>query len=178
MSRGRRQRRGEKARPHARPVLAPREAGSPGGPGAASPRVVVREASTVERLAYTRSQAAQALGVSRSTLRRLLPYLETIELPWGTKLIPVDEVERIARERRRAAAARRPGICSGRPPSLPEGVVEHIRSERAAGRSYRAIADALNRERTPTAHSGAGWWPSTVRAVELSRVASVGGGRR
>jgi response regulator of citrate/malate metabolism len=45
--------------------------------------VVVREADYVVRLAYTRSQAAEALGISRSTLRRLLPYLETIELPWG-----------------------------------------------------------------------------------------------
>jgi hypothetical protein len=26
----------------------------------------------------------------------LLPYIDTIELPWGTKLIPVDELERLA----------------------------------------------------------------------------------
>jgi hypothetical protein len=31
------------------------------------PRVVVREARHVERLVYSRSQAAEALGVSRST---------------------------------------------------------------------------------------------------------------
>jgi hypothetical protein len=53
---------------------------------------VVREATGVERLAYTRTQAAAALGVSRSTFdRRVLPLLETIEMPWGTKLIPVDD---------------------------------------------------------------------------------------
>ncbi len=59
------------------------------------PRPIIREAGRVERLAYTRSQAAEALGISRSTLNRLLPFLETVELPWGTKLIPVDEVERL-----------------------------------------------------------------------------------
>ena len=63
--------------------------------------MVVREARRVERLAYTRSQAAEALGISPSTLRRLLPYIDTIELPWGTTLIPVDELERLAVERRR-----------------------------------------------------------------------------
>ena len=46
------------------------------------PRVVVREARYVERLAYTRSQAARALGISRSTFtRRVLPYVATIETP-------------------------------------------------------------------------------------------------
>jgi hypothetical protein len=45
-------------------------------------RVVVREVEYVERLAYTRSQAAEALGVGRSTfVRRVLPYVETIETP-------------------------------------------------------------------------------------------------
>ncbi len=48
-----------------------------------------REATRVERLAYTRTQAAEALGVSRSTfIRRVLPYVETVEMPWGAKLIP------------------------------------------------------------------------------------------
>ena len=52
---------------------------------------VVREAPRVERLAYTRTQAAAVLGVSRSTFdRRVLPLIETIEMPWGTQLIPVD----------------------------------------------------------------------------------------
>ncbi len=53
----------------------------------------MREANQVERLVYSRSQAAKALGISLSTLRRLLPYIETIEMPWGTLLIPVDELD-------------------------------------------------------------------------------------
>jgi Bacterial regulatory protein, Fis family len=66
--------------------------------------IAARQASVVERLAYTRSQAAEALGVSRSTfVRRVLPYVTTVDMPWGAKLIPVDELERLLAERRRAA---------------------------------------------------------------------------
>jgi predicted DNA-binding protein (UPF0251 family) len=55
----------------------------------------------VERLAYTRTQAAEALGVSRSTFdRRVLPLRETIDMPWGTRLIPIDELERLVAEHR------------------------------------------------------------------------------
>ena len=68
-------------------------------PGRPAERAVTREAPFVERLAYTRSQAAEALGLSRSTFsRRVLPYVETVEMPWGTKLIPVDELERLLGE--------------------------------------------------------------------------------
>src|SRR5215208_2010759 len=71
-------------------------------------RTAVRQAATVERLAYTRTQAADALGVSRSTfIRRVLPLVETIDMPWGTRLIPVDEFERMLGERRRQASAER-----------------------------------------------------------------------
>ena len=129
------------------------------------PRVVVRKADFVVRLAYTRTQAAQALGISLSTLRRLLPYLETIEMPWGGKLIPVDEVERVAVERRHAALARRTTAPPGRKPSVPRSVVARIRAARAAGWSFRQIAAELNASGTPTAHGGRQWWPSTVRAV-------------
>jgi hypothetical protein len=63
--------------------------------------LVVREATSVERIAYTRTQAAEALGVSRSTFdRRVLPLLETVETPWGTRLVPVDELTRLLGERR------------------------------------------------------------------------------
>ena len=126
----------------------------------------MREARFVERLAYTRSQAAQALGVSRSTFRRLLPYVETIEMPWGGKLIPVDELERLVAERRRTAIAiRRPPAAPVRKPSFPPELVDRMIAARAAGKSLNQIATDLNAEGTPTAHGGARWWPSTVRAV-------------
>lgn len=130
------------------------------------PRIFVRSATYVERLAYTRSQAAEALGVSRSTfIRRVLPYIETIEMPWGAKLIPVDELERLILERRRKGQMppkRRP---RGRPAVVPQEVVRRIQAEHAAGNSLGKIAARLNLDGIPTAHGGAKWWPSTVRVV-------------
>lgn len=129
------------------------------------PRPIIREVTRVERLAYTRSQAAEALGVSRSTLNRLLPFLELVELPWGTKLVPVDELERLLRERRRSARRRAEPATPGRPRALAPELVRQIRSERAAGKSLALIAAELNASGTPTAHGGRRWWPSTVQAV-------------
>jgi hypothetical protein len=120
----------------------------------------------VERLAYTRTQAAAALGVSRSTFdRRVLPLIETVEMPWGTRLIPADELERLMAERRRPARARPERAKRGRPRVLTPDLVDHIRTEREAGRTLREIASDLNDRRVPTAHGGAQWWPSTVRAA-------------
>jgi hypothetical protein len=131
-----------------------------------STSAVVREAAHVERLAYTRTQAAHALGISRSTFTsRVLPYVETVETPWGTKLIPADELERLLAEWRRPARPRRTAARCGRRPSVAPDVVERIRDARAAGLSLRQIADRLNVEGTPTAHGGKRWWASTVRSV-------------
>ncbi len=154
MSRRRLRHRTEKARRHASPT------------GAHPQREIIREASRVERLAYTRTQAAQALGISRSTFnRRVLPYVETLEMPWGTRLIPVDQLNRLLAERRRSARSRRQPATPGRPRALPPELVRRIRSERAAGKSLRQIARELNTSHTPTAHGGRQWWPSTIRAV-------------
>lgn len=133
----------------------------------APPPVVIREAARVERLAYTRTQAAAALGVSRSTFdRRVLPLIETIEMPWGTSLIPVDELERLIADRRRPARRRAtPHASAGRRTTVPAEVVERIRAEHAAGTSLGEIARRLTADRVPTAQSGAQWWPSTVRAI-------------
>jgi len=133
----------------------------------AQPPVVVREATRVERLAYTRTQAAKALGISRSTFdRRVLPYIEMVEMPWGAKLVPIDELERLVAERRRTPRERvRSSRPAGRPRSLSPAVVERIRAQRAAGKSFTLIARDLNASGTPTAHGGRQWWPSTVRTV-------------
>jgi transposase-like protein len=75
MSRRRLRRRSEKAQRHA----------SAQSRAAANPPPIVREAARVQRLAYTRTQAAEALGISRSTFnRRVLPLIETIETDWGS----------------------------------------------------------------------------------------------
>jgi hypothetical protein len=147
----------------------PRVPGTPRAstsPTAAKPRTVIRPTPSVERLAYTRSQAAEALGVSRSTfIRRVLPYVETIEMPWGARLIPVDELERLLAERRRPAKPRPAPARRGRPRHVPEQVVERVEAAHTAGRSLGEIARELNADNVPTAQGGRQWWPSTVRAV-------------
>jgi hypothetical protein len=143
-----------------------RSAAAPVESGWPAERVVIRQAPIVERLAYTRSQAAEALGLSRSTfIRRVLPYLETFEMPWGAKLIPVDELERLLVEQRRAAKPRPAPPARGRPPLVPAEVIERIRTERAQGATLHQIAAGLNADRTPTAHGGTRWWPSTIRSA-------------
>ena len=152
----RRRRKTEKAKRHAPP--APKRSTSPARP--------VRRSADVERLAYTRTQAAEALGVSRSTFdRRVLPLIETLDMPWGPQLVPVDELERFVQEQRRPARGRAPTAPAGRPAAVPGELVRHIQAERVKGRSLRQIARDLNANNTPTAHGGAHWWPSTVRAV-------------
>jgi hypothetical protein len=122
---------------------------------------------------YTRTQAAEALGVSRSTFdRRVLPLIETVEMPWGTKLVPIDELERLVAEQRRPARARSQPANRGRPRVLAPDLIDHIRAEREAGRTLRGIAAELNHRRVPTAHGGARWWPSTVRAALRRSAAS------
>jgi hypothetical protein len=131
---------------------------------------IIREAADAERLAYTREQAAQALGLSRSTFyRRVLPHVDLIELPWGATLIPVDELERLLAERRRRRQARAKSTPPGRPSRLAPEIVRRIHEERAAGRSLRQIAAGLDADGVATARSGAHWWASTVRAVLRSR---------
>ncbi len=129
----------------------------------------------MERLAYTRSQAAEALGVSRSTFnRRVLPLVETIETPWGARLIPVDELRRVLEERRRPAKGGTPSRRRGRPAGVSDEVVRRIGAEYAAGKSLAQIARGLDADRVPPAHGGVRWWPSTVRGV-LARSAALGG---
>jgi len=165
VSRRRLRRRSDKARRH-----------EPAKP-ASAPVQVVREKTHVERLAYTRTQAAAAIGVSRSTFnRRVLPLVETVEMPWGTRLIPVDELERLIAEQRRPAQAPAQRAKRGRPRVVAPELVDHIRTEHEAGRTLRGIASDLNSRRVPTAHGGAQWWPSTVRAVLHRSDAGTGEG--
>jgi hypothetical protein len=111
--------------------------------------------------------------VSRSTFdRRVLPVIETVEMPWGTKLVPVDELERLIAEQRRLARGRSQRANRGRPRVLAPDLIDHIRAEREAGRTLRGIAAELNHRRVPTAHGGLQWWPSTVRAVLRRSAAS------
>lgn len=126
----------------------------------------LQEVEEPNRLAYSRKQAAEALGVSISTIdRHLVRAVNTVKTPWGQRLIPVAELERFLREH--LEPPREPGErgVAGRPPALPRRVVEQIRLEYARGRSFGEIARALTSEGVATAHGGRQWWPSTVRSV-------------
>ena len=72
---------------------------------------------------------------------------------------------RLHSQRIRAALAhkRAQGVRLGRPPSMAPYAIKRIRSERAAGKSLRAIANGLNADHIPTAQDGQRWYPSTIR---------------
>ena len=74
------------------------------------------------------------------------------------------------RTREALAAKRSQGVRLGRPPSLSAQIVSHILEARDRGIGWSEIARQLNAEGVATAHGGAQWYPSTVRAVVLSRV--------
>ena len=135
----------------------------------------VQLAERVERLAYTRQQAAKAIGVSLATLdRRVIPAITTVRTEWGARLIPVAELEGYLRDRRQAARARQ-ATLPGRKPGLPPELVTRIRQRHAQGESLGKIARQLNTEQVPTSQGGRQWWPSTVRAV-LARSAPYNAG--
>lgn len=134
---------------------------------ASEQQFVVRQATRIERLAYTRTQAAQALGISTSTFnRRVLPQVETVEIGSGRLLVPVDELERLLVERRKEARAeRRRPVRLGRKPGLSRELVARICEQRSQGSSFGQISRKLNADGVPTSQGGRQWWPSTVRAV-------------
>ena len=77
---------------------------------------------------------------------------------------------RIIGQRTRDALAvkRSQGVKLGRPATLDPAVVDRIRDAHDGGAGWSAIASDLNADRVPTAHGGARWYPSTVRAVVLA----------
>ncbi len=155
MARRRQQQRAEKQRRH------------PSAPAAVTSARDLVLSAHVERLAYTRKQAAQALGVSLATLdRRVVPAIETIKTEWGSRLIPVTELERYLAERKQEARAeRRRPARPGRKPGVPDELVARIRTEHANGCTLGEIARRLNADGVRTSQGGQQWWPSTVRAV-------------
>lgn len=71
------------------------------------------------------------------------------------------------------AALRAQGVQLGRPRVVSAAVAERIGRWRAAGCTWRAIADALNADGVPTAHGGDRWYPSTARQVWTSYLRAV-----
>ena len=133
----------------------------------------------VERLAYTRTQAAERSASAAPHSADACCRSSRRSKPVGMRLIPVDELERFLAERRRKAqrAHATPGR-PGRKAVLPAEVVARIRDEYAQREEPRRDrARAERRPRVRTAQGGRQWWPSTVRAV-LIRQGRAGPGER
>ena len=78
------------------------------------------------------------------------------------------ELERslIGQRTREAMAVRRAaGDPMGRPAVMALDTIERMRTLRDGGATFQAVADALNATKTPTAHGGARWHASTIRAA-------------
>ena len=73
-----------------------------------------------------------------------------------------------ARTAEALAVKRSQGVRLGRPRTLPDTVRRRIHRLRETGASLPEIAAQLNQDGVPTAHGGARWYPSSVRAVLLS----------
>ncbi len=134
------------------------------------PPTIVRRAPRVERLAYTRAQAAEALGISRSTtfICRVLPYVVDGREAVGRQADPGRRAR--ATPHRRSTTRQAASYNLAPPREAPEQllsarVLEQIRTERRRRASLRQIAAGLNADGTPTAHGGMQWWPSTVRSA-------------
>jgi hypothetical protein len=70
----------------------------------------------VERLVYSREQAAHALGSSLATLdRRVVPTIATVKTEWGARLIPAAELDRADADE-----------CNDEPRHHEQGTVEAI----------------------------------------------------
>jgi hypothetical protein len=114
----------------------------------------------IERLVYSREQAAQALGISLATLdRHVIPAIATVKTEWGDRLIPAAELERFLADRTdEPRMQRRPPARAGRKRTLPPEVVARILHESARGASLAEIARRLDRDGIPTAQGGRQWW--------------------
>jgi DNA invertase Pin-like site-specific DNA recombinase len=78
---------------------------------------------------------------------------------------------RLIKERTKVGLAVRKaqGVRIGRPNEIPAPIRDRIRSERAAGMTYAAIADRLTSEGIPTARGGSRWYASSVQAAERAQ---------
>ena len=121
----------------------------------------VSDFDTIARRAKRHHWSVVALDVDVDTTTpagELMANVYSAVAQWERRIIGVRTSEAM-----QAMKAR--GVRLGRPVDLPDDVRRRIATEREAGRSLRAIAEALNAEAVPTAQGGARWYASTVRDV-------------
>jgi hypothetical protein len=111
-----------------------------------------------ERL-VTRREAAQLLGVSLDTVdRRVRQRTGEARMSSGAIGLPAAALAEVLHD---------PWPGRGRAAQLDASVLSRLLAERRAGRSFGAIAAALNDDRVATVHGGDRWWPATVRKVVM-----------
>lgn len=106
------------------------------------------------------------LGVDMTTpTGGLLANVTASVAEWERRIISLRTSEALAQKK----AA---GVKLGRPRSLDPAIANRIRSRRAKGETFQAIADELNSDaiRTP---SGRAWSPALVRKVSLQEPRSA-----
>ena len=121
----------------------------------------VSDFDTIARRAKRRRWSVVALDVDVDTTTpagELMANVYSAVAQWERRIIG-------ARTSEAMQAMKARGVRLGRPVDLPDDVRQRIAAERAAGKSLRAIAGALNAEAVPTAQGGARWYASTVRDV-------------
>lgn len=131
-------------------------------------RSVIDFAAILERAKrHGWSVVALDLGVDTST--------PTGELVAGVMMQVAQWERRIIGQRTKdaLAAKRASGTVLGRKRVLDETTRALILRRADAGMSLRAIADCLNVDQVPTAHGGATWHASTIKAVITSEVLDV-----
>lgn len=102
------------------------------------------------------------LGIDLSTAAgEFMAHVMASAAQWERRIIG-------QRTRDALAVRRAQGVKLGRPAVLPPSLVARIVGAHSSGAGWSAIARQLNDERVPTAHGGARWYPSTVRAVVLA----------
>jgi len=76
---------------------------------------------------------------------------------------------RLASQRTKEALAvkKAQGVRIGRPRQVPAEIATRIKRARSRGRTYAQIAEKLNTDGIPTAHSGDRWHAATVRSIAL-----------
>ncbi len=132
----------------------------------------------LDRLSRSVAQGAQVMDRARTTGWSLVALdfgLDTTtpagEMVANVILSTAQYERRLIGQRTKdaLAAKRADGVRLGRPRVLADEVLRRIVGERAAGRTFRAIAEALTADGVPTARGGATWYASSVKAVAESQ---------
>ena len=120
-------------------------------------RPVTERTDRVERLAYTRQQAAEALGISLATLdRRVVPVIETVETRVGRTPDPGRRARALPRRTQTTSRQAPRTAANARAAARPRAGSRraHPARVRGAAQALAEIARAAQRRRRPDTSQG------------------------